>query len=52
MLMVRPDADGRSGLPRGRTSTLGPDPELDHDAASNGSAPNGSARDMLARPTR
>ncbi len=52
MLMVRPDADGRSGLPRGRTSTLGRDPELDHDQATNGSSTNGSAREMLARPTR
>ncbi len=30
VLMVRPDDRGRSGLPRGRTATLGPDPELDH----------------------
>ena len=28
ILMVRPDERGRSGLPRGRTSTLGRDPEL------------------------
>ncbi|MDT7619065.1 MAG: cyclopropane-fatty-acyl-phospholipid synthase [Pseudonocardiales bacterium] len=35
MLMVRPDADGRSGLPRGRTSTLGRDPEMDHVVATN-----------------
>ena len=27
ILMVRPDDRGRSGLPRGRTSTLGRDPE-------------------------
>jgi cyclopropane-fatty-acyl-phospholipid synthase len=27
VLMVRPDARGRSGLPRGRTSVLGRDPE-------------------------
>jgi len=52
MLMVRPDADGRSGLPRGRTSTLGRDPELDHEQATNGSSANGPAREMLARPTR
>jgi cyclopropane-fatty-acyl-phospholipid synthase len=47
MLMVRPDADGRSGLPRGRTSTLGRDPELDHRRNANG-----SARAILAEPTR
>jgi len=47
MLMVRPDADGRSGLPRGRTSTLGRDPELDHDRVA--SSANGSARPT---PTR
>ena len=29
MLMVRPDDRGRSGLPWGRTSTLGRDPETD-----------------------
>ena len=29
ILMVRPDADGRSGLPRGRAATLGADPALD-----------------------
>jgi cyclopropane-fatty-acyl-phospholipid synthase len=28
VLMVRPDARGRSGLPRGRTSVVGRDPEL------------------------
>lgn len=52
MLMVRPDADGRSGLPRGRTSTLGRDPEGDHGSVTNGSATNGSARTVLAEPTR
>jgi cyclopropane-fatty-acyl-phospholipid synthase len=52
MLMVRPDADGRSGLPRGRTSTLGRDPELDHRPATNGSASNGSTRTILSSPTR
>lgn len=36
MLMVRPDPLGRTGLPRGRTSTLGGDPELDHVRATNG----------------
>jgi cyclopropane-fatty-acyl-phospholipid synthase len=29
VLLVRPDAAGRSGLPRGRSSVLGRDPELD-----------------------
>jgi cyclopropane-fatty-acyl-phospholipid synthase len=58
MLMVRPDADGRSGLPRGRTSTLGPDPELDHSPeldhgpATNGAVANGSARTALTESTR
>jgi len=28
MLLVRPDAEGRSGMPRGRPATLGPDPAL------------------------
>ncbi len=48
MLMVRPDDRGRSGLPRGRTSTLGRDPELDHDSAHV----NGLARAAPAQPTR
>lgn len=52
MLMVRPDADGRCGLPRGRTSTLGRDPQLDHEPATNGSSAGGSVREMLSRPTR
>jgi len=51
-LMVRPDADGRSGLPRGRTSTLGRDPESDHGSACNGVATNGSARAALPESTR
>ena len=29
VLMVRPDADGRTGLPPGRTAVLGADPETD-----------------------
>ncbi|GAA1829686.1 cyclopropane-fatty-acyl-phospholipid synthase family protein [Pseudonocardia ailaonensis] len=29
MLLVRPDAEGRSGLPRSRAATLGADPALD-----------------------
>ena len=48
VLMVRPDADGRSGLPRGRTSVLGRDPELDRTVP----ATNGSARGVLVEPTR
>ncbi len=40
ILMVRPDDRGRSGLPRGRTSTLGRDPELD------------PARALTTQPTR
>jgi cyclopropane-fatty-acyl-phospholipid synthase len=48
VLLVRPDADGRSGLPRGRTSTLGRDPELDHGSV-NGAGP---ARAVPAGPTR
>ncbi|MCY7340947.1 MAG: cyclopropane-fatty-acyl-phospholipid synthase family protein [Pseudonocardia sp.] len=52
ILMVRPDADGRSGLPRGRTSTLGRDPESDHGSACNGVAANGSARAALPESAR
>jgi cyclopropane-fatty-acyl-phospholipid synthase len=48
VLMVRPDADGRSGLPRGRTSVLGRDPELGPIPSATG----GSARGVLAEPTR
>ncbi|MCE3554528.1 cyclopropane-fatty-acyl-phospholipid synthase family protein [Pseudonocardia sp. RS11V-5] len=33
VLLVRPDADGRSGLPRSRAATLGADPALDRLAA-------------------
>lgn len=47
MLMVRPDADGRSGLPRGRTATLGVDPETDHPPV--GAATNGAAHTALTR---
>lgn len=52
MLMVRPDADGRSGLPRGRTSTLGRDPELDHGSVTGRAVTNGSTRAALSDPTR
>ncbi len=45
ILMVRPDDRGLSGLPRGRTSTLGRDPELDHDPAFSAGA-------RAAQPTR
>jgi cyclopropane-fatty-acyl-phospholipid synthase len=38
ILMVRPDAEGRSGLPRSRPATLGADPALDRLAARNGSS--------------
>jgi cyclopropane-fatty-acyl-phospholipid synthase len=41
ILMVRPDERGGSGLPRGRTSTLGRDPELEHPASA-----------VTAQPTR
>ncbi|MCW0214551.1 MAG: cyclopropane-fatty-acyl-phospholipid synthase family protein [Pseudonocardia sp.] len=48
ILMVRPDADGRSGLPRSRAATLGADPALDRLAkdvtpAEAGDSPRGSA---------
>ena len=52
MLMVRPDADGRSGLPRGRASTLGADPELDHGPVPDPAASNGSPRMAQPEPTR
>ena len=42
VLMVRPDDRGRSGLPRGRTATLGPAPELD----------DHSTRAVVAQQTR
>jgi cyclopropane-fatty-acyl-phospholipid synthase len=48
VLMVRPDVEGRSGLPRGRTSVLGRDPEHDRVATTT----DGSARGVLAEPTR
>ena len=50
ILAVRPDAEGRSGLPRGRSSTLGRDPELDRRCGQR--VGNGSARGVLAEPTR
>jgi cyclopropane-fatty-acyl-phospholipid synthase len=45
-LLVRPDDAGRSGLPRGRSATLGRDPELDRVSL------NGSTRAAAAEPTR
>ncbi len=48
ILMVRPDDRGRSGLPRGRTATLGRDPQLDHDSAPR----NGLASAAPGQPTR
>jgi cyclopropane-fatty-acyl-phospholipid synthase len=48
ILMVRPDDLGRSGLPRGRTTTLGRDPQLDHDSARR----NGLASAAPIQPTR
>jgi cyclopropane-fatty-acyl-phospholipid synthase len=52
ILLVRPDAQGRSGLPRGRSSTLGRDPENDRDPRVEHATGNGSARAGLADPTR
>lgn len=52
MLMVRPDRSGRSGLPPGRTSSLGPDPEFDHGSVSGTPGSNGSARADAPAPTR
>lgn len=46
VLLVRPDDAGRSGLPRGRSATLGRDPDLDR------VGPNGSTRAAAAEPTR
>jgi cyclopropane-fatty-acyl-phospholipid synthase len=48
ILMVRPDELGRSGLPRGRTATLGRDPQLDHDSARR----NGLTSAAPSQPTR
>jgi cyclopropane-fatty-acyl-phospholipid synthase len=47
VLAVRPDADGRSGLPRARRDALGVDP-----AADRAERRNGSAREILAAPPR
>ncbi|TQM14448.1 cyclopropane-fatty-acyl-phospholipid synthase [Pseudonocardia kunmingensis] len=47
VLMVRPDAEGRSGLPRARRDVVGVDPAADHAAAGNG-----SVRDVLTAAPR
>ena len=67
VLAVRPDAEGRSGLPRARRDVLGIDPAADRAAvgktSASGAAPsgnafgaphvrNGSAREILAAPPR
>ncbi len=56
ILMVRPGADGRSGLPRSRAATLGADPALDHLAAdvspAEAASASGSAREPESAPTR
>jgi cyclopropane-fatty-acyl-phospholipid synthase len=53
ILMVRPDADGRSGLPRGRAATLGADPALDRLAADvTQDEVDGAPRASTAAPTR
>jgi cyclopropane-fatty-acyl-phospholipid synthase len=46
VLMVRPDADGRSGLPRSRREVLGVDPAADR-VADRVAAGNGSAHEIL-----
>jgi cyclopropane-fatty-acyl-phospholipid synthase len=46
VLAVRPDADGRSGLPRARRDVLGIDPAADR------ARRNGSAREILAAQPR
>lgn len=51
ILLVRPDAQGRSGLPRSRRATLGADPAEGRTAVV-APAVNGSARAHLATPTR
>ena len=57
ILLVRPDSHGRSGLPRGRSATLGRDPELDRGSSgterrTERAAGHGSARAQPADPTR
>ncbi|OZM81302.1 SAM-dependent methyltransferase [Pseudonocardia sp. MH-G8] len=45
VLLVRPDVEGRSGLPRARRDVLGSDPAADRTAAGNG-----SLRDVVPAP--
>ncbi len=52
ILMVRPGADGRSGLPRSRAATLGADPALDRLAADVTPAEADPARAPESAPTR
>ncbi|MBW0104747.1 cyclopropane-fatty-acyl-phospholipid synthase family protein [Pseudonocardia sp. KRD291] len=52
ILMVRPDAQGRSGLPRSRAATLGADPALDRLAADVTPAEADPAREPESAPTR
>jgi cyclopropane-fatty-acyl-phospholipid synthase len=47
ILLVRPDAAGRSGLPTGRSSVLGRDPETERAAVTV----NGSGRPALRAPS-
>ncbi len=53
ILLVRPDADGRSGLPRSRRDTLGADP-AEQGARGETLRPrvNGSPREPVPGPTR
>ncbi|MGH3612985.1 MAG: class I SAM-dependent methyltransferase [Pseudonocardia sp.] len=50
ILLVRPDADGRSGLPRSRRDTLGADPA--EQRAMGEPAHNGSPREAVLGATR
>lgn len=47
VLAVKPDAEGRSGLPRARRDVLGIDPAADRTARQNG-----SAREIMVTPPR
>lgn len=58
VLAVRPDAVGRSGLPRARRDVLGVDPAADRatadvpGTAGAAACPDGTAREVLAAPPR
>jgi len=53
ILLVRPDADGRSGLPRSRRDTLGADPaEQGARGETLRARVNGSPREVAPGPTR